>query len=76
MRVSVCKGFIHAIQLEGLLVGDIDSIVRVVRFAGWQATSAGEREVRRALRRTLLGFKLHQDKELFEKAYGYIKQYY
>jgi len=58
------------------LVGEIDSIVRVVRFAGWQATSAGEREVRKALRRTLFNYKLHQDAELFEKAYGYIKQYY
>ncbi|MCC7362107.1 MAG: HsdR family type I site-specific deoxyribonuclease [Anaerolineales bacterium] len=58
------------------LVTEIDSIVRVVRFSGWQATAAGEREVRKALRRTLLNYKLHQDMELFEKAYGYIKQYY
>ena len=25
---------------------------------------------------TLLKYKLHRDQELFEKAYGYIKQYY
>ena len=25
---------------------------------------------------TLLSYKLHKDQELFEKAYGYIKQYY
>ncbi len=58
------------------LVGEIDSIVRLVRFAGWQNTSAGEREVKKALRKTLFNYKLHQDAELFEKAYGYIKQYY
>jgi type I restriction enzyme R subunit len=55
---------------------DIDEIVRVVRFDGCQHTSAGEREVQRALRRALLKYKLHRDQELFERAYGYIRQYY
>jgi hypothetical protein len=32
---------------------DLDEIVRMVRFDGWQITAAGEREVRKALRRTL-----------------------
>lgn len=41
-----------------------------------QQTSAGEREVKKALRKTLFKYKLHSEKELFEKAYGYIKQYY
>lgn len=58
------------------VVGDIDEIVRHVRFPGWQQTSGGEREVKKALRRTLLKYKLHAEEELFEKAYGYIKQYY
>jgi type I restriction enzyme, R subunit len=58
------------------VVDDIDEIVRVVRFDGWQHTSAGEREVQRALRRTLLKYRLHRDQEIFEKAYGYIRQYY
>ena len=58
------------------VVADIDEIVRLVRFDGWQATSAGKREVRKALRRTLLKYKLHKDKELFEKAYGYVREYY
>ena len=58
------------------VVNDIDEIVRYVRFPGWQNTSAGEREVRKALRKTLFKYKLHQDRELFDKAYGYIKQYY
>lgn len=58
------------------IVDDIDDIVRKVRFPEWQATNAGEREVRKALRRTLFKFKLHTDTELFEKAYGYVREYY
>jgi type I restriction enzyme R subunit len=58
------------------IVDDIDDIVRKIRFDGWQATDAGKREVRRALRRTLAKYKLHKDEELFEKAYGYIREYY
>ncbi|HRA66724.1 MAG TPA: hypothetical protein PL187_11935, partial [Caldilinea sp.] len=58
------------------LVAKIDEIVRLVRFPGWQNTTEGEREVRKALRRTLFEFKLHQDRELFDKAYGYVRQYY
>ncbi len=58
------------------IVADIDAIVRLVRFPGWQGTSAGEREVRTALRKSLLKYQLHQDPELFDRAYGYIRQYY
>jgi type I restriction enzyme R subunit len=36
----------------------------------------GEREVKRALRQTLLKHRLHDDRELFDKAYGYIREYY
>jgi type I restriction enzyme R subunit len=32
--------------------------------------------VQRELRRTLLKYQLHTDQDLFERAYGYIKQYY
>ncbi len=58
------------------IVKDIDEIVRMVRFPGWQGTSAGEREVQKALRKTLLKYHLHKDQELFDRAYGYIRQYY
>ncbi len=58
------------------IVADIDSIVRQVRFDGWQATDQGEREVKQALRRALLRVQLHTDQDLFDKAYGYIRQYY
>jgi len=58
------------------IVDDIDDIIRKIRFDGWQATEAGKREVRKALRRTLAKYKLHKDEELFEKAYRYVKEYY
>ena len=58
------------------IVDDIDEIVRQVRFDGCQATHAGEREVKKTLRQTLFKYKLHQDTELFERAYGYIREYY
>ena len=58
------------------VVNDIDEIVRVVRFPGWQNTKAGEREVQKALRKILyVTYKL-KDQDLFDRAYGYIKQYY
>lgn len=58
------------------IVEDIDSIVRVVRFPGWQKTTSGEREVQKSLRRALLKYQLHKDQVLFDRAYGYIKEYY
>ena len=58
------------------VVNDIDEIVRIVRFDGWQSTHAGEREVKLALRKTLFKYRLHQDQELFGRAYGYIREYY
>ncbi len=58
------------------VVTDIDEIVRIVRFDGWQNTHAGEREVKKALRKTLFKYRLHQDMDLFERAYGYIREYY
>ncbi len=58
------------------VVGDIDEIVRLVRFPGWQQTAAGEREVRKALRRSLLKYQLHHNADLFERAYKYVRQYY
>lgn len=66
----------HTHVIVERIVTDIDGIVKQVRFDGWQATAQGEREVKQALRRALLRYKLHTDQELFERAYGYIRQYY
>jgi len=66
----------HTHVIVERIVADIDSIVKQVRFDGWQATAQGEREVKQALRRALLKYKLHTDQELFDRAFGYIQQYY
>jgi type I restriction enzyme R subunit len=58
------------------IVTDIDAIVRVVSFPGWQKTISGEREVQKSLRKALLKYQLHKDQVLFDRAYGYIKEYY
>lgn len=58
------------------IVNDIDEVVRMVRFDGWQWTHAGEREIKQALRKTLMKYKLHKEQELFDKAYAYIREYY
>ena len=58
------------------IVTDIDAIVRIVNFPGWQNTTVGEREVQKSLRKALLKYKLHKDQMLFDRAYGYIKEYY
>jgi len=58
------------------IVNDIDEIVKIVRFPGWQSTASGEREVKKALRKTLLKYKLHTDQDLFDKAFEYIREYY
>lgn len=58
------------------IVNDIDAIVRVVNFPGWQNTTSGEREVQKSLRKALLKYQLHKDQVLFDRAYGYIKEYY
>jgi type I restriction enzyme, R subunit len=58
------------------VVADIDSIVRQVRFPGWQRTDAGERELKKALRRSLLKYKLHTEQDLFDRAYEYIEKHY
>jgi type I restriction enzyme R subunit len=58
------------------IVADIDAIVRVVSFPGWQKTTSGEREVQKSLRQALLKYQLHKDQVLFDRAYSYIKEYY
>jgi type I restriction enzyme R subunit len=58
------------------IVSDIDAIVRVVRFPGWQQSNQGERQVQQSLRKALLKYKLHKDQVLFDRAYAYIKEYY
>jgi type I restriction enzyme, R subunit len=58
------------------IVADIDDIVKIVRFDGWQKTTTGKNEVKKALRSVIwIKYKI-KDKEVFDKAYDYIEQYY
>lgn len=58
------------------IVNRIDEVVRAVRFDGWQSTIRGDQEVRQALRKTLyVQFKI-RDNDVFEKALGYVREYY
>ena len=58
------------------IVKDIDDIVRIVRFDGWQNTTAGKQEVKKALRSVVwIKYKI-KDVDVFDKAYKYIEQYY
>ncbi|MDP3952651.1 MAG: type I restriction endonuclease subunit R, partial [Microbacterium sp.] len=58
------------------VVDRIDEVVRGVRFEGWQSTIRGDQEVRQALRKTLyVQFKI-RDNDVFEKALGYVREYY
>ena len=58
------------------IVNDIDDIVKLVRFDGWQSTTTGKNEIKKALRSIVwIKYKI-KDKEVFDKAYSYIEQYY
>lgn len=58
------------------IVSDIDDIVKIVRFDGWQKTTTGKNEIKKALRSIVwIRYKI-TDKEVFDKAYSYIEQYY
>ncbi|HEX5001560.1 MAG TPA: HsdR family type I site-specific deoxyribonuclease [Bacteroidia bacterium] len=58
------------------IVNDIDEIVRIVRFDGWQDSTVGEREVKKELRKVLWTKYQIKDEELFNRAYDYIREYY
>jgi type I restriction enzyme, R subunit len=58
------------------IVADIDEIVRIVRFDGWQHSTVGEREVKKELRKVLWTKYQIKDEGLFNRAYDYIKAYY
>ena len=58
------------------VVTDIDTIVRQVRFTGWNQTQNGDRTVRREVRLTLKKYGLPTTGELFDRAYAYIRENY
>ncbi len=58
------------------VVKDIDGIVRIVRFDGWQDTATGRNAIKRSLRDVIMIKYRLRDTELFDKAYAYVEQYY
>lgn len=58
------------------IVSDIDTIVRSVRFSGWQTSQPGDREVRKQLRLILKKYGLPMTGPLFDRAYAYVSQHY
>ena len=58
------------------IVNDIDGIVKIVRFPGWQNTPTGRREVSRNLHDVIMRKYRIKDQDVFNKAYNYVEQYY
>ena len=58
------------------VVRDIDTIVKQVRFTGWNETQEGDRTVRKELRQVLKKFGLPLTGPLFDNAYGYVRENY
>lgn len=57
-------------QIIANVVEDIDKIVRVTRFDGWQSTHAGQKEIQKVLRQTLYKYKLHKSRNFLKKHIG------
>ncbi len=58
------------------VVRDIDTIVKQVRYTGWNETQEGDRTVRRELRQVLMKFGLPVTGPLFDNAYSYVRENY
>lgn len=58
------------------IVNDIDGIVKIVRFQGWQNTTTGRKEVSKNLRDVIMRKYRIKDPDVFARAYSYVEQYY
>jgi len=58
------------------IVADIDTIVRQVRYTGWNETQEGDRTVRKEVRLILKKYGLPTTGDLFDRAYAYIRENY
>lgn len=58
------------------VVEEIDVIVRQVRFTGWTSSQPGDRTVRSEIRKVLRKHGLPITGDLFDRAYGYIRENY
>lgn len=58
------------------IVDDIDAIVKIVRFDGWQNTLQGKKDVKKELRKIIWIKYQIKDTDVFEKACNYVEVYY
>lgn len=72
-------GQLYLINTESIGGGcddiEIDDIVKVVRFPGWQNTNQGRNDVEKAIKSIFIKKRMFEN-QLFEKAYSYVEQYY
>ena len=58
------------------VVNDIDDVVRQVRYANWKLQETGQKQVRQAILKIIwIKYKI-KDKNLIDKAYEYVAEYY
>lgn len=58
------------------IVERIDAIAVQVVYSGWSESDAGDKKVRRELRKVLKDFSLAGDQDLFVKTYNYVRENY
>ena len=58
------------------IVNDIDGIVRIVRFPGWQDSKEGRNQISKNLKDVILRKYRIKDMSVINEAYGYVEQYY
>ncbi|MHA7295220.1 type I restriction endonuclease subunit R [Arthrobacter sp. HLT1-21] len=58
------------------VVRDIDEIVKMVSWEGWNETKRGDREVRKAILKVLRHYGLPLEGELFDRSYAYVAENY
>lgn len=73
--VEECKPDGASVVIEDV-VTDIDRIVRESAYSGWAEDQGGDREVRKQLRLVLKKYALPVSSELFDRAYGYVRENY
>ena len=75
LRLNDHGGLPIVVAIAGVEAGKTGKVLYVDRASG-RVLVEGLNLVKKALRKSLLKYQLHQDTELFDKAYGYIRQYY